>query len=95
MEIQILTDYAAAAPGNQPSVHHSVARMVFAVAIGLSHGIRQCNPFVFEECPKAATAAVGNLHPRTELIIQGLAISSDPSRLIKPKTVINLSEISS
>ena len=47
MEIQILTDHAAAAPGNQPSVHHSVARMVFAVAIGLSHGIRRYNAFVF------------------------------------------------
>ena len=69
--------------------------MVFAVAIGLSHGIRRYNAFVFEERPKAATAAVGNLHPGTELIIQGPAISSDPSRLIKPKTVINLSEISS
>ena len=69
--------------------------MVRAVAIGLSHGIRWHNAFVFEECPKAATAAVGNLHPGTELIIQGPVIRSDPSRLIKPKTVINLSEISS
>ena len=64
--------------------------MVFAVAVGLGSGAGRSNAVIFQECPQAAAVAVGNFHPGTKLAVQGSgAAGPDPSKLIKPKTVIN------
>ena len=64
--------------------------MVFAAAIGLGGGAGRLNAVVFQECAQAAAVAVGNFHPGTQSVVQGSGSAGpDPSKLIKPKTVIN------